>query len=198
MLTFGILFFLAGHSMESTIIPLEIAHEHRNYVPSLGVLIPLCYYVLYPIEAGSLLRLRQVALLLLIGMFWFTTFVRADQWKTSFALMLSEVENHPDSARSNLDAGNVYSSFGFSDPVKMEEYYQHARTHFERSVELDKSGTGGLVNIIIVSSRRGKPVEEKWFQELEKRLEFAPVQAGAQDRLSAVVVSSLPHCETRG
>ena len=34
---FGILWFFAGHVMESTLIPLEIAHEHRNYLPMVGL-----------------------------------------------------------------------------------------------------------------------------------------------------------------
>jgi len=36
---FSILFFFGGHSMESTILPLEIYFEHRNYLPSLGIYI---------------------------------------------------------------------------------------------------------------------------------------------------------------
>jgi hypothetical protein len=34
---FGIAWFLIGHSLESTVLPLELAHEHRNYLPLLGV-----------------------------------------------------------------------------------------------------------------------------------------------------------------
>ncbi len=34
---FGLLWFLTGHLMESTLIPLEIAHEHRNYLPLVGL-----------------------------------------------------------------------------------------------------------------------------------------------------------------
>ena len=34
LITFGIVFFFVAHALESTIIPLEIAFEHRNYLPS--------------------------------------------------------------------------------------------------------------------------------------------------------------------
>lgn len=34
--SFGVLFFLAGHLLESTFIHLELYFEHRNYLPSLG------------------------------------------------------------------------------------------------------------------------------------------------------------------
>ncbi|MCZ7654258.1 MAG: hypothetical protein M5R42_08160 [Rhodocyclaceae bacterium] len=36
---FGLAWFLIGHGLESTFLPLEIAHEHRNYVPLFGILL---------------------------------------------------------------------------------------------------------------------------------------------------------------
>lgn len=36
--SFAVLFFLVGHILESTIWPLELYFEHRNYIPSLGIL----------------------------------------------------------------------------------------------------------------------------------------------------------------
>ncbi|HEX7027255.1 MAG TPA: hypothetical protein VF268_08425, partial [Gammaproteobacteria bacterium] len=37
--SFGIAWFLIGHALESTVFPLEIYFEHRNYLPSIGLLI---------------------------------------------------------------------------------------------------------------------------------------------------------------
>jgi len=36
---FFVLFFLAGHQIESTVIPLELYFEHRNYLASLGLVL---------------------------------------------------------------------------------------------------------------------------------------------------------------
>ncbi len=38
LFTFSVLFFLSGHLLESTIINLELYFEHRNYLPSIGLL----------------------------------------------------------------------------------------------------------------------------------------------------------------
>lgn len=38
LLGFGIAFFFAGQSIESTILPLELMFEHRNYLPMFGLL----------------------------------------------------------------------------------------------------------------------------------------------------------------
>ncbi|MCG2635370.1 MAG: hypothetical protein J4A00_10760, partial [Gammaproteobacteria bacterium] len=41
LIALGLFWFLGGHLLESTFIPLEIAHEHRNYLPSAGLLLAL-------------------------------------------------------------------------------------------------------------------------------------------------------------
>ena len=41
LVTLGIGFFLVGHALESTVVPLELYFEHRNYLPSFGVVIAL-------------------------------------------------------------------------------------------------------------------------------------------------------------
>lgn len=38
----AVLWFLAGHSIESTLVPLELYFEHRNYLPIIGPLFALC------------------------------------------------------------------------------------------------------------------------------------------------------------
>ena len=42
---FAALWYLVGHSIESTTIPLELYFEHRNYLPILGPVFALCYGV---------------------------------------------------------------------------------------------------------------------------------------------------------
>lgn len=44
-LSLAILFFLVGHSLESTTVPLELYFEHRNYVPSLLMFWPLALWM---------------------------------------------------------------------------------------------------------------------------------------------------------
>ena len=46
ILAFATLWFLAGHMIESTVLPLELYFEHRNYIPVIGPVFALCYGVL--------------------------------------------------------------------------------------------------------------------------------------------------------
>jgi Tfp pilus assembly protein PilF len=41
LLSFAILFFFLGHCVESTLLPLELIFEHRNYLPSLFLFLPV-------------------------------------------------------------------------------------------------------------------------------------------------------------
>lgn len=41
LFAFGVLFFFCGHLMESTILPLELYFEHRNYLPQAGLWLAL-------------------------------------------------------------------------------------------------------------------------------------------------------------
>ncbi|NCF59070.1 MAG: hypothetical protein GWP64_04370 [Gammaproteobacteria bacterium] len=50
IIAFGIAFFLAGHLLESTVFPLELYYEHRNYLPSAGL------YLSFAVSASWLLR----------------------------------------------------------------------------------------------------------------------------------------------
>lgn len=43
LLSFSILWFLIGHLLESTFLPLELYFEHRNYVPLIGVCIGVAH-----------------------------------------------------------------------------------------------------------------------------------------------------------
>ena len=75
---FGILFFFAGHLMESTLIPLVLAFEHRSYLPSLGLI--LAAADLLAGARGDLARWRApIVGLVLLGLFALTV-LRASAW----------------------------------------------------------------------------------------------------------------------
>ena len=48
LLLLALLFFLVGHSMESTVIPLEMVYEHRNYLPGMLVCLAMAAAIVLP------------------------------------------------------------------------------------------------------------------------------------------------------
>lgn len=63
---FGVLWFAAGHLIESTVIPLELYFEHRNYLAMLGPLLALCAWLVN--ARGDLKRPLRGLLLAWIGL----------------------------------------------------------------------------------------------------------------------------------
>lgn len=93
----GVLFFLAGHVLESTTVPLEPYFEHRNYLPAMLLFWPLARavcYARYPLRARGAVA---VALLALLGM---TTWQRAGIWGDPMRQAQLWVAQNPNSSRA--------------------------------------------------------------------------------------------------
>lgn len=196
VITFGLLFFFAGHLLESTIYPLEIAHEHRNYFPMIGILIIFFFYLLYPLQHTGSLRLRQIVTGVLIGIFAFNTFSRANTWVNSNELFHTEYRHHPNSAIVNGSMGAVYSNIIAQDQEGMEQSYISARGYYEKAVSLDRGDTKALFGLLMLNASRAKTVEPEWIGELKHRLSDMPYAAIASDDLITLTECQLEgHCK---
>ncbi|RYF60283.1 MAG: hypothetical protein EOO27_06395 [Comamonadaceae bacterium] len=98
--------FLISHALESTVFPLELVHEHRNYFATIGFFVALVWALQRAKD-----RRRSVAyvlaggyLVLLAGV----TLTRSLQWSNNVDLALLEASNHPRSARANYELGRNF------------------------------------------------------------------------------------------
>ncbi len=103
-LAFGLAWFLVGHSVESTVLSLELYYEHRNYYPAVGMLIMLgVFYTLLvrrlPEPAAPLLVCLGLCALVLAGQ----TASQAQIWSQRSLLSVHHLNAHPHSARANID-----------------------------------------------------------------------------------------------
>ena len=98
--------FLISHALESTVFPLELVHEHRNYFATIGLFVALVvalhhlqdrwHRIAYVMVAGYLVLLGGV------------TLTRSLQWSNNVDLALLEASNHPKSSRANYELGRTY------------------------------------------------------------------------------------------
>ena len=115
----AVLFFFAGHLMESGVIPLELYYEHRNYLPALLMFWPLALWIFGlgsnpatsgPTDAAAELQLRALrrilALALPLGLA-FLTFLRADLWGNVADQALVWAIKNPDSPRAQAYAAQT-------------------------------------------------------------------------------------------
>ncbi len=174
VIALGILLFLLGHSIESTFIPLELAFEHRNYFPSLGLLMVLFYVLLYPYPSERYRKLGRVVALLFLLLVAALTFLRAQDWSNNTRLIVAEVTAHPESPRANYEIGKRYAQVlerGISDT---EKYFALAKGHLLKATTLREDITEGLFGLIMAALDAKQAVDPVWQTELARRLQTQP------------------------
>ncbi|MGH8858792.1 MAG: tetratricopeptide repeat protein, partial [Polaromonas sp.] len=112
LVAFGIAWFLIGHALESTVLPLEIAHEHRNYLPLLGILLAGGAALLHALESkGAYKTIGVVFTAAALAYFPFVTALRAHQFGDELRRTQIEVQHHRTSARAQYEAGLTLAGF---------------------------------------------------------------------------------------
>ncbi len=192
LMTFGIAWFFIGHLLESTVLPLEIAHEHRNYLPLFGVLLAVIAGLAQLAERARPARLCGLGLaaaaLVCLPL---DTGLRAWQFGDELRRTQAEVLHHPGSARAHYDAGRALIAQVEADRQDAPAYAQ-VRAHFERAGELDPAFKFGWLGLMYLNCRAGLGVEQRWVDELAHRLRhtpFGPADATALLMLKALTVS---------
>ena len=98
-IAFGIVWFFVCHLLESTIIPLELVFEHRNYLATLGLSATVTAAAWSILQAARLQRLALPfagMLLLILGL---NTAARASVWGDLELLLRTEYAARPHSVR---------------------------------------------------------------------------------------------------
>ena len=191
LFAFAVFWFLASHALESTILPLEIAFEHRNYLAGLGLFLWLASLLL-PDESAQRWRWPRVVLLLGFVVFCgFVTSLRALQWANDFNRRQVEVFNHPQSARANYEYAINVLEKTFGAGKGSEPFYALVSMHLQRAAALDSSGKTALTGLVYLDCIAGKPKDANLAHDLRKH--FASTGFNREDsillqRLSSILV----------
>jgi tetratricopeptide (TPR) repeat protein len=157
---FGPVFFLAAHLLESTVLPLELYFEHRNYLPSTGLLLSV------GVVAGRVIqrtRLKKsfIALVAIVPLVHgLMSVARVLNWQSNEMLLLSSARTHPDSARVHTGLVGLY--LGRKDLDKAFEHLDRADALY-----------AGKQSYAIALHRLGaycsteRPVQERHYAALE-------------------------------
>ena len=169
IISFGIAWFLVGHSLESTIFPLELMHEHRNYLPSLGIVI-----LISPVLMSEKMKMPAFRLAMgccvtgLLVYFALITYLRADMYENEYKRTQIEAEYHPDSVRAQYDAGAVLVNIYNRDrgPILASM----ADKHFERANTLDGTYKLALLGRLQLDCIAEKSARSEVFEKLRDKI----------------------------
>ena len=171
---FGILFFLAGHSLESTVLPLELVFEHRNYLPSIGPIFALATgagWLLARQRMKSTVWLSSIAIVVSLAA---VTHLRARDWSSLIDVTLSEVDHHPNSPRAQFAAAKLYISHIEKTPER-DSVTNAAATHLYKLRELAPENLDALFGLLVLNLHTDRPPEPQWITELQSRLKTGRV-----------------------
>lgn len=192
LLGFGILWFFVGHTLESTIIPLEMAHEHRNYLADYGVIFFICYLINISGFTRQRKLIRYSSVLIAISLLSGITFLRAHQWGDTTLHAIFEAEHHPNSQRSTYESGRAYANLTlYKKHDKAEEAFQM----LERSRILDNKSIQPNISLIILSYKLGRPVKYVWIKEAREKLRSLPITTASINSLLELVKCQSHRCK---
>ena len=138
LLCFAVLFYFLNHVVESTILPLELVFEHRNYLPSAFLFLPFAagfYHVLTRLQQFN--KTGQAAWIglmtcVIVGLGVFT-YERNKAWATPELLWRDAVVKAPQNSRPYIFLGVELAWREHASPANL----RHALVLFNHSLGLD-------------------------------------------------------------
>lgn len=117
---FAVLWFLAGHALEASWIPLELYFDHRNYVPLFGPAFALASLAVHGYERAGRAVKPAVAALVFGWLFIMAavTHQQATLWGKPAALLEVWLNEHPNSPRANGAVAGMLAQQGFYDAAR--------------------------------------------------------------------------------
>jgi tetratricopeptide (TPR) repeat protein len=104
ILSFSILFFFLNHLIESTVFPIELIFEHRNYLPSLFLFLPLSVGIKrlfdhYQKEKRGMYLICTYSMTIVLIALGMGTYIRNLAWSTEKTLWEDAQNKAPDMSR---------------------------------------------------------------------------------------------------
>jgi tetratricopeptide (TPR) repeat protein len=171
LLSFCMLWFLGNLVIESSVIGLEIIFEHRNYLPSIMMILLavtlICRHV--PFKGAAVGALCAVGIVLCI---W--TFERNKVWRSEITLWSDCVNKSPQKARPHTNLGVVLSDIG---------NHQAAIAHYTRALRIKPDFAEAHNNMGSALVEQGKL--KKAMVHYTRALQTRPNYAEAHNNLGA-------------
>lgn len=189
LFAFAVFWFLVSHVLESTVLPLEIAYEHRNYLASLGILVFLAD-ILFATPARLTLQAPRLAVAASLVLYCcLVTGIRSSQWADEFQRTQTEAANHPRSARASYDAATTAMRMTFESGGGNPIAYQMVQFYFQRAAELDASSKASLLGLLYLDCISG--VKKNLATQNRLRQRFSSTRLSLNDRAVIHSLSTL-------
>jgi tetratricopeptide (TPR) repeat protein len=185
LIAIAILFFMGSHLIESTIFGLELYFEHRNYVGTGLLFLPLVTLLVETPKLGKTTKTSIVAALLL--MLSFLTYQRATLWSNSISLEKYWALSAPDSPRAQNKLAAIYMQSG-----QVEKAFELAEESMRRFPESSLISANYMLIHIIYSK-----TDDSFFQSMEDTFARQPFDAQSIMGLRNLTNTAINHKEKK-
>ncbi|MGQ0656499.1 MAG: hypothetical protein ACT4NU_00115 [Chromatiales bacterium] len=187
---FGVFWFLGGHLLESTILPLELVYEHRNYLPAFGIIFTVIYGLARAAAVMSRPKQHVMTVVFFLGvatLAW-ATHTRAYVWSDAPSAALLDAEHHPDSPRANMAAGTRYAGYakGATDRNDRDAFMRLAERHFRKAAELVPDSANALIAVMLMYYEQGLAPPADVPSEVKRLLSTGRIDAATVNGLQAM------------
>jgi Tfp pilus assembly protein PilF len=136
LISFCIIFYFLNHLIEGSVFSLELIYEHRNYLPSMLLFVPLAEFIIYAIDYFSYQKIIQFIVALSIAIILFgegdITYNRNKIVSDDFLLWFDNIDKSPGLSRPHGNLGRIY--FIYNEKAK-------ALREYEKAIILNKFGS---------------------------------------------------------
>lgn len=115
LVSFGLFFYLIGHSIESSFLSLELFFPHRNYLPSLGVYLVIAFGINRFLPDR---KWKTIIVVIMVAYFSTISYARSLTWSSRENIIVTSLNYHSNSPRalSNyaqlaLEQGNLQLAY---------------------------------------------------------------------------------------
>lgn len=146
IIAFGIAWYFVSHAIESTILPLEMVFEHRNYLASFGLLLMFTYYFIPLVQKADKAprRIYYSFSILFILLLATITYQRSYIWSSSVKFLQESRIQHPLSPRVHIEIANLFLQ---------EQEYEAAFAELNEAARLDPNNAGIALHKILIYCR---------------------------------------------
>jgi hypothetical protein len=190
ILLFAWLWFLISHALESTVINLEIAFEHRNYFATLGFAMLLPWFTCA--ASPKLRRPLRWALAIFVALLAIITLQRAIIWGNAFVHAAFEAEAHPLSPRARFQLGSRHEDLFYADKTNLDAARQ-ALDIMRQATELPYSEPPSWVAVLQLSNILNEPLPPDFLETFKQRLREDPTY-----NVTSAALAALVDCQTDG
>jgi Tfp pilus assembly protein PilF len=166
LIAVALLFFFINHTVESSVLPLDLIFEHRNYLPSMLFFIPVAWGIIQALRHYANHRrsiywmgIGFVALVLFsTGM---ATYIRNAVWHSEKSLWMDALSKAPNFARPyhNIAWGYFEPRGRYDDALRYYHLALEKKDHFKHSKYLRYNNIAGI------HARRGELAQAAYYYQ---------------------------------